>query len=50
MNKISPKIKNETVCSDEALKIDFGDLIKIKLDSGIEKELKIYCINLCNID
>jgi len=48
MGKILPKIKNETPCSDKVLEIDFGDLVKIKLDNDIEKEVKI--VKSSNID
>jgi len=48
MSKILPKIKNETSCSNKVLEIDFGDLIKIKLDNDIEKEVKI--VKSSNID
>jgi transcription elongation GreA/GreB family factor len=48
MGKILPKIKNETTCSDKVLEIDLGDLVKIKLDNGTEKEVKI--VKSSNID
>ena len=48
MGKILPKIKNETTYSDKVLEIDLGDLVKIKLDNGTEKEVKI--VKSSNID
>jgi transcription elongation GreA/GreB family factor len=48
MGKILPKIKNETPCNDKVLEIDFGDLVKIKIDNDIEKEVKI--VKSSNID
>ena len=48
MDKILPKTKTETSYKDKILEVDFGYLIKIKMDNGIEKEVKI--VKSSNID
>ena len=48
MDKILPKTKTETSYDDKVLEVDFEDLIKIKMDNGIEKEVKI--VKSSNID